>query len=54
MSKKHFVAAARYIKELVGKGEEKEVIACFHLICHIQDNPAFDRWRFKDACGLGA
>jgi hypothetical protein len=52
MSKKHFEDAARKIRELVEAGMLAEAQACFNLICDINDNPRFDCYRFRVACGL--
>lgn len=53
MSKKHFELAAAMINQLVIDGRLNEAGCCFGLVCLLNDNPRFDKARFKTACGLG-
>lgn len=50
MTKKHFIAAARYIKDCPVNEMTKREMAT--LIISIQDNSNFDKDRFLAACGL--
>lgn len=54
MSKKHFIALAAEIKNLVNAGCRKEAEAAAMVVAIVaqQDNPRFDLNRFKTACGL--
>lgn len=54
MSKKHFIAIAAEIKNLVNAGcrKEAEAAAIIFAIVAQKDNPRFDVERFRDACGL--
>jgi len=54
MSKKHFVALAAEIKNLVDAGNLSEAHAAADVIATvaIKDNPRFDINRFLAACGL--
>ena len=52
MTKRHFVEAARYIRERLTGSEHA---AAVDLICHLglRFNPRFDALRFRIACGEG-
>jgi len=54
MSKKHFVALAAEIKNLVDAGCRKEAEAAALVVAIVaqNDSPRFDRVRFFAACGL--
>lgn len=55
MTKKHFIAFAKYIKELpvkqYGAGERRDMAEMVAKIA-AQHNPNFNRARFFAACGL--
>lgn len=50
MTKKHFIAAARYIKDCPVNETIKRELA--GLVIAMNDNPNFDKGRFLAACGL--
>lgn len=54
MTKKHFIALAAQIKNLVSLGKASEAQAAADVVCNVaaQDNARFDRNRFLLACGL--
>ena len=57
MTKKHFIAFAKHIKERVDEaGNDHELIARAKAIAlavvAVNDNPNFDQHRFYKACGL--
>jgi hypothetical protein len=51
MTKKHFVAFARYIHDMQDR-EAARWCAGMVITVAAQDNPAFDTARFLKACGL--
>lgn len=52
MTKKHFVAAAKFIAALNAAGLRGDAQSCLGLILRIQDNPRFDLQKFEKACGF--
>lgn len=55
MSKKHFEAAARYVREYQhwGPGEREVVVEAFVAVFR-QFNDRFDVSRFRQACGVAS
>lgn len=52
MTKKHFIAMADYIAILNQTERHMEARACFHMVCAVQDNSAFNKSLFFTACGF--
>ena len=58
MTKKHFIAFAKHIKQLVelngpfGKSNLEKAKAIAAAVVAVNDNPNFDQHRFYKACGL--
>jgi len=56
MTRKHFVAFANEIKNLVRQGKFNEAEAAAAMVVNVgfDANPNFDKCRFLKACGLNA
>lgn len=57
MTKKHFIAFAKLIKQRVDEaGEDHELLmraeAIYLAVVAVQDSPKFNRIKFYKACGL--
>jgi hypothetical protein len=53
MSRKHFISFAKIANQYSKiAGYRDKAMAIYEAVCEVNDNPNFNRAKFKTACGL--
>jgi hypothetical protein len=52
ISKKHFIKFAEIAKRHIDNGDIDWARTVFNAVCEVNDNPLFNKEKFKTACGL--